>query len=104
MYYEGEYFMIPTWRFVELEKIYAGLDVGRELYKMEEWLDANPKRRKKNYKRFINGWLNKAHAQLMSGRHEGLRNAEVGKFDAERRAPDYSAECAEILRKYPDLK
>jgi hypothetical protein len=71
---------------------------------MEEWLDANPKRRKRNYKRFIIGWLNKAHTQLMSGRHEGLRNAEVGKFDAERRAPDYSAECAEILRKYPDLK
>jgi hypothetical protein len=89
---------VLTWK-----RAYAPMDIERELQKMILWLDANPRRHKKQWKRFCVGWLNKAHAQLVNQRHEGLRNAEVGKFDAARPVADYSAECAEILRKYPDL-
>lgn len=31
--------------------------IVKEFYKMELWLDLNPKRRKKNYPRFIYNWL-----------------------------------------------
>jgi len=34
-------------------------DLMIELKKMNIWLESNPKRLKKNYKRFITNWLNK---------------------------------------------
>lgn len=42
-----------------LQETYPELDVGLELKRMRVWLDANPRRRYKNYKRFIVNWLNK---------------------------------------------
>lgn len=36
------------------------IDIIEELRRMEIWLDVNPQRRKKNYKRFIFFWLNRA--------------------------------------------
>lgn len=39
-------------------------DVGYEMLKMENWLRANPKRRKKNYRAFITKWLNRASEKL----------------------------------------
>jgi hypothetical protein len=32
-------------------------DIGNELKKMDIWLDANPHKRYKNYKKFIVNWL-----------------------------------------------
>lgn len=36
---------------------YPACDINLELYKMREWLLANPDKRKKNYRRFIVNWL-----------------------------------------------
>ncbi len=36
---------------------YPACDIEIELYKMREWLLANPDKRKKNYRRFIVNWL-----------------------------------------------
>lgn len=36
---------------------YPACDIDIELYKMREWLLANPDKRKKNYRRFIVNWL-----------------------------------------------
>jgi len=36
---------------------YPACDIELELYKMREWLLANPEKRKKNYRRFIVNWL-----------------------------------------------
>ena len=36
---------------------YPACDIDLELYKMREWLLANPDKRKKNYRRFIVNWL-----------------------------------------------
>lgn len=36
---------------------YPACDIELELYKMREWLLANPDKRKKNYRRFIVNWL-----------------------------------------------
>tara|TARA_R110002020_G_scaffold26072_5_gene84368 strand:+ start:1848 stop:2546 length:699 start_codon:yes stop_codon:yes gene_type:complete len=40
---------------------YPNVDVDRELVKMNMWLDANPSKRKTQYKRFIVAWLNRAN-------------------------------------------
>lgn len=59
-----EYFQVPEWRILEWEQLYAPLNVRMELLKMHQWLEANPRRRKKNYHRFIINWLNKNYAQV----------------------------------------
>lgn len=46
------------------EAVYQGLDVQGEIGKMAEWLEANPRRRPRNYKRFMVRWLNRAHGQV----------------------------------------
>jgi hypothetical protein len=43
----------------ELYDTYPELDIAREIKRMRIWLDANPRHRYKNYKRFIVNWLNK---------------------------------------------
>lgn len=35
-------------------------DLQGQLKQMNCWLELNPKRRKKNYKRFINNWLSRS--------------------------------------------
>jgi len=39
-------------------KIYTTVGISVELYKMELWLNSNPERHKKKYRRFIYNWLN----------------------------------------------
>jgi len=47
---------------------YPGLNIEREIRKMESWLDANPNRRpKSDYKRFICNWLSRARPDTNDG-------------------------------------
>lgn len=46
---------LQTW-----EAAYPAVDITQELAKAAAWLKANPKNQKKNYARFLNGWLMKA--------------------------------------------
>ena len=88
---------------MEWEKVYAPLNVAGELDKMKLWLDANPRRaRKKNFNRFVINWLNKAHASITVAAVNARCYARIGKYQ-ERPVQDLSAECADILRRYPDL-
>lgn len=41
------------------EKAYPAVNIPRELYAMDQWLIANPDKRKKNYYRFITNWLSR---------------------------------------------
>jgi hypothetical protein len=94
---------IADWRIAEWEKTYAPLNVINEIEKMELWLKANPKRaKKKNWARFVINWLNKAHAQVVNAQVASRLYARVG--TTQREAKDYSAEVADILNRYPDLK
>jgi len=53
----------------KLINIYSGkIDIVRELYKMELWLDSNPNKRKKNYKSFITRWFNSSEKVFKKGR------------------------------------
>jgi uncharacterized protein YdaU (DUF1376 family) len=49
---------------------YPNTNVEGELAKMSTWLDANPSKRKKQYKRFINAWLNRSNEK---GTNDGKR-------------------------------
>lgn len=47
-------------QYAKWDAAYPKLDVDAELEKAELWLMANPKKRKQNYLKFINGWLGRA--------------------------------------------
>src|SRR5271166_4014695 len=103
-----EHFHVAEWRIVQWESTYHPLNVRQEIEKADHWLEANPKRRKKNIYRFLVNWLNKAHAQVLVAEvkaREGYRNAVVGSY----REPskEHVAECEQniksITAKYPDL-
>lgn len=46
--------LVSIWR-----EAFPACDINHELKKMTSWLIANPEKKKKNYKRFINNWLSK---------------------------------------------
>ena len=73
-----EHFQVAEWRIMEWEQTYAPLNVRQELAKMQQWLTANPKRRKKNYLRFATNWLGKAHAQVVNAQVSARLYARAG--------------------------
>jgi len=58
---------------------FPGVDLKREIAVAETWLDANPRKRPKNCKRFLVNWFN---------RHRGEHQ------EVERERPDYMDEAA----------
>lgn len=44
----------------ELSSAYPGLDVEAEARRAKLWLDANPRRLKKNVRRYLQNWMNRA--------------------------------------------
>lgn len=74
------YFQIAEWRLLEWEQLYSPLNVVGELQKMKQWLDANPRRRKKNYNRFIINWLNKESARVERQAVEARSYSRVGTY------------------------
>ncbi len=69
----------------ELEATYPELDLEREIRRMRIWLDANPRHRYKNYKRFIVNWLNKEIRHVRRNRPEvGKKYANLGERDIKR--------------------
>lgn len=73
-----KYFRIDETYLAEWERAYWPLNVRGELEKMILWLTANPRRRKKNYQRFVVNWLNKEHAKIQRQQIEARFNARVG--------------------------
>ena len=61
------------------EQVYGSIQVVREIYKMQEWLEANPARAKKNVKRFIVNWLAKAQGQA-----EAIETREIIRREIQR--------------------
>ena len=76
--YHCKYFDVGDLQLATWACEYQPLNIQGELEKMKNWLDANPRRRKKNYRRFIVGWLNKAHAQVVSAQVDARLYARVG--------------------------
>jgi hypothetical protein len=55
--YLGKHVYVGELYFDKLFYIYPNVDIVHELGMMDDWLDSNPRRRKKNYRRFITNWL-----------------------------------------------
>lgn len=100
------FFAVHEGRVAEWEQAYAPLDVRMELVKMKLWLEANPKRRKRQYHRFVVNWLNRAYAVLEFQRFKD-RDAVAGSYNPNRQAQPLAPADAlwleDIKRKYPDL-
>ena len=73
-----KYFQVHESKLAEWDKAYSPLNVEGELLKMIMWLDANPRKRKKKYQRFVVNWLNKAHAQVITAQTLARVQARAG--------------------------
>ena len=98
-----EHFHVAEWKLAEWERDYEPLNVRQELVKANEWLEANPRRRKKNYNRFVVNWLNKAHAQVIVAQIERRLYARVGENRDLRATQEQLDEVNRIKAKYPEL-
>jgi DNA-binding transcriptional ArsR family regulator len=61
-------FTIPLECYSGWENVFPKLDLDAEIDKAELWLSANPKRRKKNYERFLLGWFTRAAEKVSQPR------------------------------------
>lgn len=61
-----------------LREAYPDLDLDRELKKMQAWLEANPRRRYRNYKRFIVNWLNREDRYGRGTKRQEIRRKYAG--------------------------
>jgi len=75
MAFDCEYFKVTWEEFDKFIEAYPAVNILVEMRKMVCWLDANPKRRKKNIKRFINNWLAKSHRDLEKEKRNGQRES-----------------------------
>jgi hypothetical protein len=69
-FFEGNYTLqvpdsiLSAWRLA-----YPGVDVAEQIRKAESWLATNPTRRpKRDFGRFMNGWLNRAASDRRSSK------------------------------------
>lgn len=72
---DGSLYHIPEKKLAEWVKLYEYADVEKELQKLKEWCEVNPKRRKTRdgALRFCCSWLNKADNSVR-GKYEGQDN------------------------------
>lgn len=74
---------------------YPAINVAGEIKKAAAWLDANPKNRKSDYKRFLNNWLCRAQdrAPRVAGPGLQMPRSKSAKATA---TDDYHAQMAQI--------
>ena len=73
--YMGRYFEVSMDWYEALMACYPDISVWNELCMMDAWLDANPRRRKKNYRRFITNWLKAEQRKAVVARSEVMVGA-----------------------------
>lgn len=76
IYYEDGVLNIPLKEKEYFEKAFPKKKVDAEIEKMGRWLYANPQKRYKNWKKFINSWLERAEEKKGSG-HFGAAGHEL---------------------------
>ena len=62
--YSNEYFSVSKSQYEKYQKAYPKVKIIDEFNRMDSWLDSNPKKRKKNYPRFINSWLSRESKKI----------------------------------------
>ena len=73
-----KFFAVHEMRLAEWSLAYYPLNIEGELLKMVAWLEANPRRRKKQYMRFCVGWLSREHAKIERQQVERRAAASIG--------------------------
>jgi hypothetical protein len=71
--YKCEFFSVTEKQHKTYKKAYPRVNPLDEYLKMTAWLVSNPKKRKKNYPRFINNWLSKAQQGELEDWRDELR-------------------------------
>lgn len=61
---KGMFQGIAAGHYREWDDLFKKLDIDAEIGKAEAWLKANPRKRKKNYERFLLNWFNHAAERL----------------------------------------
>ena len=80
MIFEGVHVKVSDELDVLLERAYPYIDRGAEYAKMDAWCEANPQKRpRRNWKRFINGWLNRTAQGETRHYQERRSEANIGK-------------------------
>lgn len=86
--YSGMFFSVTEDEFYDYEKTFPGVGIAQELRRMDSWCRANPRRRKKNWKRFIENWLGKTRRDLLAVElrsnvrsYKAAQEARVGSFE-----------------------
>ena len=94
------YFRVAEWKLLEWQQAYPSLNIEGELQRMKQWLDANPRRRKKNYARFCVNWLNKESAKVESQAAQVRAYARVGRYETQHHAtPERAQEVLEMIER-----
>lgn len=84
----GEWENIPEEDIERWKKTYPACDIQQELLEMADWLLNNPQKRKKNYRRFISGWLSREQERGGTRKqpiYSSYRDIEKAKLEAELR-------------------
>ena len=76
-----------------LQETYPDLDILAQFRKMRAWLEANPRHRYKNYKRFMVNWLNKEdrHASRANRQEVKKKYGHLAQRDIKRSSEKDSA-------------
>jgi hypothetical protein len=105
--FSSRYFKVSDSWLSDWEKAYPNLGVLEELDRMVVWLDANPRKsKKKNWYRFVTGWLGREYARVTSDAVKAravTAEARVGQNRNLRPTAEQEQEAARIKAKYPDL-
>lgn len=83
----------------QLEALYPNVPIEKELLKMKAWVLANPERAKKNWKRFMVNWLNKAMDNYPMGAAKGKRIETPKRENIEARWPTPPKEFTDLINK-----
>lgn len=81
----GDPYVIDSMGLSKLKQDYPKIDVECELRKMRNWLEANPRSRKRDVYRFVINWLNRARP--MAGGHVSRESSQHYAIVAERIRP-----------------
>ena len=72
---DGATHLVTEETIAHYQSLYSAIDVRRELYRMKEWCESNPEKKRKTFaeiRRFINGWLS---AEDREAKNKGAKAA-----------------------------
>lgn len=87
---------VHSWDIEGWQRVYTHLNVENEIQKMLAWVEANPRKKKANVKRFIVNWLSgaKVEPKKMETSTAAYRDRVQSKHREEMKKPEADPEIA----------